>query len=134
MGRASTSVTSPTKPSRAFSARARISPPSMPARPIARPPMLWISATRLLFTLPASTIWTISAVSASVTRRPSTNSLVLPTRLSIRLISGPPPWTSTGFTPTSDSSTISRMTACLRCSSVMALPPYFTTTILPVYC
>ena len=82
---------------------------------------------------PASTIWTISAVFASVTRRPSTNSLALPTRLSIRLISGPPPCTSTGLTPTSDSSTTSRMTACFSASSVMALPPYLITTILPVY-
>ena len=48
------------------------------------------------------------------------------------LISGPPPCTSTTFTPISHSSTTSSMTCCFSCSFTMALPPYLTTTILPV--
>ena len=51
-------------------------------------------------TLPISTIWAISRVSASVTRWPSTNSVVLPSRPSHSPICGPPPWTTTGRMPT----------------------------------
>ena len=105
----------------------------MPQMPIARPPRLSSFATSDLLILPASTIWTISLVSSSVTRRPLTNSVSLPTRLSILEISGPPPCTSTILTPMRLISTMSRMTSCLSSSLIMALPPYLTTTILPLY-
>ena len=70
-------------------------------------------------------------VSASVTRMPCTNSPFLPTRFSSSSICGPPPCTTTGFMPTSFSSTTSRAKSCFSFSSVMALPPYLTTMVLP---
>jgi hypothetical protein len=46
-------------------------------------------------------------------------------------ICGPPPCTTTGFMPTSLRSTTSRANALFSASSVMALPPNFTTMLLP---
>ena len=105
----------------------------MPLRPMARPPAFSRMFTRSLFTLPASTIWTMSAVSLSVTLRPSTNSLFLPTRDSMSVISGPPPWMSTTLMPTMLSSTASPMTRRLSSSLFIALPPYLMATTLPRY-
>ena len=105
----------------------------MPDMPMALPPLSSSSFTSVLFTLPARTICTMSTVSASVTRRPSTNSAFLPRRFIMSLISGPPPCTSTTFTPTSHSRTMSSITCCRSSSLTMALPPYFTTTIFPLY-
>ena len=73
----------------------------------------------------------MSIVSASVTRMPCTNSPFLPTRFSRSSICGPPPCTMTGFMPTSFSSTTSRAKLSFSFSSVIALPPYFTTMVLP---
>ena len=61
-----------------FFLRARKTWPSPPASPIADCPCERSAATSDLFTRPASTISAASRVSASVTRRPETNSLVLP--------------------------------------------------------
>ena len=47
------------------------------------------------------------------------------------VICGPPPWTTTTRIPTWRRKTTSSANACLSASSVMALPPYFTTTVLP---
>ena len=47
------------------------------------------------------------------------------------LICGPPPCTTTGWIPTFSSATMSSAKAALSVSSVIALPPYLTTTILP---
>src|SRR5690606_28329401 len=90
-----------------------------------------MSATRSLLILPASTICTISIVSSSVTRSPLTNRGSLPTRCIHREISGPPPCTSTGLTPTYLSKMTSRMTDFFSSGSVIALPPYLMTNVLP---
>ena len=107
--------------------------PSIPQKPTALPPTPESSLTKSLLTLPASTICTISAVSSSVYLSPLINLLSLPTLLSISFISGPPPCTSTTFTPTSESKTMSFMTALLSSSLSIALPPYLTTIILSLY-
>ena len=128
MGRVLTLVISPTKPSSALLALASTMRPSMPHMPMALPPVASMRLTRLLPTLPASTIWAISAVSLSVTRRPFTNLLSTPIFSITSLMSGPPPWTSTTRTPTSWRSTMSSMTLALSSSFSMAWPPYFMTT------
>src|SRR5690606_15561862 len=46
-------------------------------------------------------------------------------------ICGPPPWTTTGFMPTSFISTTSRAKPLFRASSIIALPPYLMTMVLP---
>ncbi len=45
-------------------------------------------------------------------------------------ICGPPPWTMTGFMPTSFSITTSRANPALSAGSVIALPPYLTMMVL----
>ncbi len=69
--------------------------------------------------------------SGVVTRRPPRNSEAMPSRSSIVEICGPPPCTTTGLKPAKRRKAMSSAKAILRASSVMALPPYFTTTILP---
>src|SRR5204862_8368560 len=46
-------------------------------------------------------------------------------------MSGPPPWTTTGFIPTYLSSTTSRANSSLSVGSSIAAPPYLMTTVLP---
>src|SRR3954452_8168957 len=46
-------------------------------------------------------------------------------------MSGPPPWTTTGFIPTYLRSTTSRANSSLRSASSIAAPPYLITTVLP---
>ena len=70
-------------------------------------------------------------VSASVTRIPSTNRVSLPMRSSSLPICGPPPCTTTGFTPTSFIRTMSRAKLLLSASSSIAAPPYLITMVLP---
>src|SRR5882762_2596657 len=111
--------------------RARMNAPSCPVRPTALPPAWLMSSTTSLLTWPPSTISTTSMVSLSVTRMPCTNSPFLPRRASSCSIWGPPPCTTTGFMPTSLSSTTSRAKPAFSSSSVMALPPNFTTMVLP---
>ena len=79
-------------------------------------------------TLPVSTILAISIVCASVTRSPLTKRVSMPIRFCQALISGPPPWTSTGRSPTKRSSTMSCSTGSGSPPS-MAAPPSFTTTV-----
>ena len=69
--------------------------------------------------------------SGLVTRRPPRNSEVMPSRESIEEICGPPPWTTTGWMPHRFMNTMSWAKARLRFSSIIALPPYLITTILP---
>ena len=69
--------------------------------------------------------------SGVVTRRPPRNSDWMPSRSSIWEIWGPPPCTTTGRNPAKRRNAMSSAKARLRVSSVIALPPYFTTTILP---
>src|SRR6266536_2174810 len=108
----STASTSPTKPrSRPPGSRrglAVTSSPSSPDRPTAMRPCRLSRPTRVLLMRPTSTMRTRSMVSASVTRWPSTNTGRLPSCSIARLISGPPPWTTT-----------------------MAAPPYLMTTVWP---
>ena len=59
---------------------------------------------------------------------------VMSSRLSIAEICGPPPCTTTGLKPAKRRNAMSSANAFLRASSVMALPPYFTTIVLPWYC
>src|SRR5258706_4566238 len=110
---------------------ARMKAPSWPVRPTALPPAWLISSTTSLFTWPPSTISTPSMVSASVILMPWTNSPFLPSRVSTLSICGPPPCTTTGFMPTSFNSTTSRAKLAFSSSSVIALPPNFTTMVLP---
>ena len=44
---------------------------------------------------------------------------------------GPPPCTTTGLKPAKRRKATSSAKAALRASSVMALPPYFTTMVRP---
>ncbi len=113
--------------SSSFSARMKL--PSCPVRPTALPPKRLMRLTMSLLTLP-STISTTSMVSSSVTRMPWMNSPFLPTFCSRSLICGPPPCTTTGFMPTSLSSTTSRAKPSCNLGSVMALPPYLMTMVL----
>ena len=69
--------------------------------------------------------------SGVVTRRPPLNSDWIPSRSSIAEICGPPPCTMTGLKPAKRRNATSSAKARLRRSSVIALPPYFTTTIFP---
>ncbi len=82
-----------------------------------------------LLTAPERTISTTSMVAASVTLRPSMKVDSTPERLSMRLIWGPPPCTTTGWAPTSLSSTTSAANRRAISSSPMAWPPYLITTI-----
>ena len=57
--------------------------PSLPHSPTARPPAALMKPTICLLIEPASTISTISIVALSVMRRPSANSDLMPSRLSM---------------------------------------------------
>ena len=46
-------------------------------------------------------------------------------------MSGPPPWTMIGFSPTYLRITTSRAKSSRSAGSVMAAPPYLMTTVLP---
>src|SRR3954452_14863316 len=46
-------------------------------------------------------------------------------------MSGPPPWTTIGFSPTYLSRTTSRAKSSRNSGSVIAAPPYLITTVLP---
>ncbi len=108
-----------------------ISRASLPDRPTALPPCALIAATMRLLMPPASTISTTSTASAVVTRSPSRNSVLTPSRSSIWLICGPPPCTTTGWTPHCFISTMSRAKASMLAASPMAWPPNFTTIVVP---
>src|SRR4051812_7801070 len=58
----------------------------------------------------------------------------MPSRSSIEEICGPPPCTTTGRKPAMRRNTMSSANARFSPSSVMALPPYFTTMVLSWYC
>ena len=90
-----------------------------------------IACTMRLLTRPVSTISTTSTVAWSVTRLPRTNADSMPSLSSISLIIGPPPCTTTGFTPTCRISTMSRANSAMALASPIALPPNFTTTTAP---
>src|ERR687897_3865856 len=83
------------------------------------------------FTFPSSTIFATSTVSGSDTRRPSTNRTSIPSRSMYAVMSGPPPWTTIGFSPTYLSSTMSVANASRSSSSRIAAPPYLTTIVRP---
>src|SRR5215217_3081031 len=82
-------------------------------------------------TWPVRTIRTTSMASGVVTRRPPLNSDSMPSRPSIELICGPPPWTTTGWMPTWWRNTMSSAKARRRSSLTMALPPYLITMMVP---
>ncbi len=99
--------------------------------PTAYEPSRLIIDTISRFTFPTSAMRTMSTVSASVTRRPSTNSGSLPRRRMRAVICGPPPCTTTGFMPTSRISTTSVAKSSASSSFSIAWPPYLMTTVLP---
>src|SRR3954454_11203737 len=109
----------------------RNSSPSSPHRPTAGCPWRFSRSTMSLFTLPTRTIFATSTVSASLTRRPPTNCTGRPRRSMKLVISGPPPWTTTGLIPTYLSSTTSRANSSRSAGSSIAAPPYLITTVLP---
>ena len=51
--------------------------------------------------------------------------------LHVGVMSGPPPWTTIGLSPTYFSSTTSRANSSRSSGSVIAAPPYLITTVLP---
>ena len=108
--------------------------PSLPERPTALPPAALMKPTICLLIEPASTISTISTVALSVMRRPAANSDLMPSRLSMSPICGPPPCTTTGLIAVCSISTMSRAKLFAVASSPIAWPPYFTTTISSSYC
>ena len=108
-----------------------MSPASSPESPTAYEPWRFTDATISRFTLPTSAMRTMSTVSASVTRSPSTNSGSLPRRRMSSLICGPPPCTTTGFMPTRCISTTSCAKRSASAGSSMAWPPYLMTTVRP---
>ena len=126
-----TLFTSPTKPRSGLRRPASMSPASSPESPTANGPWVLMLATMSRLTLPTSTMRAMSRVSASVTRRPSRNSDTLPSRSMSSPIWGPPPCTTTTRMPTEWSSTMSAAKDSASSGSVMALPPYFTTTVWP---
>ena len=65
--------------------------PSLPQRPIARPPSALMEPTICLLMEPASTISTMLTVALSVTRRPPEKRDSMPSFCSIAPICGPPP-------------------------------------------
>src|SRR5207302_9758186 len=104
--------------------------PSLPLSPTACPPSRMIIDTIALFVRPARTISTTSIVSASVTRSPWTNFDSFPRRSRTRVISGPPPWTSTGWMP----APLRRTRSCTSVPPPLAsstLPPNLTPTVFP---
>ena len=103
--------------------------PSLPQSPMARPPSALMKPTICLLMEPQSTISTISIVGLSVIRKPFENCDEMPSFFNIAPICGPPPCTTTGFTPDCSSSTMSRAKLRPTLSSPMAWPPYFTTTM-----
>ena len=94
--------------------------PSLPQSPTACPPAPLMKPTICLLMAPASTISTISMVAASVTRSPAANSDLMPSRLSISPICGPPPCTTTGLMAVCSISTMSRAKLFAISSSPMA--------------
>ncbi len=69
--------------------------------------------------------------SGVVTRSPPRNSDSMPRRSSIAEICGPPPCTTTGLKPANRRKAMSSAKAFFRSSSIIALPPYFTTMVRP---
>src|SRR6516164_814116 len=97
-----------------FTLRASTMLPSLPVSPTALPPASLMKPTIWLLIEPASTISTISIVAASVMRRPPANSDLMPSRLSISPICGPPPCTTTGLMAVCSISTMSRAKSFAR--------------------
>ena len=73
----------PTKPSLGSLVVASIKFPSTPDKPTAEAPCNSNKFTSVLFIFPAKTICTISIISSSVTRKPSTKLGIFPKRLVI---------------------------------------------------
>ena len=111
---------------------ASIKCPSLPLTPTALPPKVFRCVIISLFIVPESTISATFIFSELVTLRPSIKETFWPNCSIAFETSWPPPWTITGSIPNDWSKTISWAKSCLRCSSIMAAPPYLMTTILPL--
>src|SRR6185312_11625278 len=109
----------------------RIRPPSFPLKPTALPPCRLMRSVISMLIFPARTISTISIVASSVMRTPWRNFASMPSRSNILSICGPPPWMMTGLIPTYFSKTTFCANRSLRDESVIAWPPYLTTTVFP---
>mmetsp|Transcript_5617 Transcript_5617/g.23346 ORF Transcript_5617/g.23346 Transcript_5617/m.23346 type:complete len:253 (-) Transcript_5617:304-1062(-) len=112
---------------------ATMSESSRPESPSAWPPAEAMAAEMALLIEP-STISATSIVAASVTRRPSTKRVGTWSRSSISPICGPPPCTTTGLTPRRCMRTTSLAKQSAACASLIAWPPYLTTTRFPAWC
>src|SRR5437868_1610177 len=111
---------------------AAVSPPSLPETPTASAlPLPLSSVTSSVFTEPVSTISTTFRSEALVTRWPSTNSAFPPSFSNVRVISGPPPWTTTGRSPTVRSRRMSSQNDRFSESFTIAAPPYLITQRVP---
>ena len=102
-------------------------PASAPVNPIARPPAALMAATNRVLMDPASTETTISSVSGSVTRRPSTWRLGMPTCASDASISRPPPCTTISGRSFA-ACLITLPIAASRSALSISSPPSFRTT------
>ncbi len=80
---------------------------------------------------PVSTISTTLRSEALVTRWPSTNSALPPSFSSVRVISGPPPCTTMGRSPTDRKRPMSSQNDFFKDSFTMAAPPYLITQRVP---
>ena len=89
-------------------------------------------ATNSVLMEPVSTISTTFKSLALVTRMPSMNSGLPPSFSSVRVISGPPPWTTMGFRPAERRSPMSSQKLFFSESFTIAAPPYLMTHFLPV--
>ena len=127
--RGSLAAISPTKPRSGAVRflRARKIRPSPPERPTAGWPSAPSAATRPLFTRPAKTISAASRVSASVTRRPSMNSLCLPSAFSVRVNCTPPPCTTATWLPSRTRSAMARVQPSSSDGVSRPAPPNLTT-------
>src|SRR5215472_645461 len=123
---------SPTKPRSCsvFFLRARKTCPSPPVSPTAETPCCVSAATSDLLTRPPRTISSASRVSASVMRRPETNSDFLPIWERSLVSCTPPPWTSATWWP-------SRARSAMACAQdwrssgfSRAAPPSLTTNFM----
>mmetsp|Transcript_10368 Transcript_10368/g.28537 ORF Transcript_10368/g.28537 Transcript_10368/m.28537 type:complete len:206 (-) Transcript_10368:122-739(-) len=104
---------------------------SRPDNPTARPPELQMVDAISLLTDPHSTISATSTTSFDETRMPPSKRLSTPTVSSMALIWGPPPCTTTTRMPRFCSVATSSQKPAFSSGDVMALPPYFTTTVRP---
>ena len=107
-------------------------PGVLPDRPTATGPCTLMPATMSRLTLPTRTMRAMSTVSASVTRRPSRNSGILPRRsMSCADLRAAAVHDDGAQADSCAAARRPRRSCSNRSGSSMALPPNFTTTVAP---